>query len=33
MGVFVAWGKEIVGVEGHHVIPFNLEHVVGVRLQ
>jgi len=31
-GVFVAWCKEIVGVQGHHGIPFKLEDVVDVRL-
>jgi hypothetical protein len=31
-GVFVAWCKELVGVQGHHGIPFKLEDVVDVRL-
>lgn len=31
-GVYVAWCKEVVGVQGHHGIPFNLEDVVDVRL-
>lgn len=31
-GVFVAWCKEVVGVQGNHGIPFKLEDVVDVRL-
>lgn len=31
-GVYVAWNKEVVGVDGHHGIPFKLEEVVNVRL-
>jgi hypothetical protein len=30
--VYVAWCKEVVGVQGHHVIPFKLEDIVDVRL-
>jgi len=31
-GVYVAWCKEVVGVHGHHGIPFKLDDIVDVRL-
>jgi hypothetical protein len=32
-GVFVAWYKEIVGIQGRHGIPFKVEDIVSIRLQ
>lgn len=31
-GVYVAWYKEVVGVQGHRGIPFKLEDVMDVKL-